>query len=148
MLPCQQRSWGCTRIWRGQNQDCWPKLAKGIFHTIWHHFDLKNWGKVAQGAAIAWRLVGHWIVVDGAWWALHITCFVYSHPFFFFPLSFFFFFFVLFFFILLKSFLPQPTNYYSQSDYVCVQTAVWCWAAPQHHMLHTAIPLVLVPIQW
>ena len=22
---------------RGQNQNSWPQLAKGIFHTVWHH---------------------------------------------------------------------------------------------------------------
>jgi len=27
-------------------QDSWPKLTKGIFHTIWHHAQHINWGEL------------------------------------------------------------------------------------------------------
>ena len=36
---------------KGHSQDSWPKLAKGIFHTIWHHAQYINWGELAGGRA-------------------------------------------------------------------------------------------------
>jgi len=49
-LLCQQ---GCAReAGRGHSQDSWPKLTKGIFHTIWCRTQYKN-GGVGQGVVIA-----------------------------------------------------------------------------------------------
>ena len=49
---------------RGQNQDIWLKLAKGIFHAIWHHAkSLKNCGELARGIAATCRLAGDRSVV-------------------------------------------------------------------------------------
>ena len=61
---------------RGHSQDSWPQLAKGIFHTMWHHAQYINWGELAGqhcGSRIGW-------VSASGWWAivLCVTCFVYS----------------------------------------------------------------------
>ena len=39
ILSCQQGVWGAQGAGRGQNQESWPILAKGIFHTTWHHVE-------------------------------------------------------------------------------------------------------------
>jgi len=41
----QQRAWGCggQEDGRGQSQYSWFKLAKGIFHIIWHHAKGEFW---------------------------------------------------------------------------------------------------------
>jgi len=64
-LPCQWGAGSAQGAGKGQNQDNWPKLAKGIFHTIWQHVRklLKLWG-LGWWEVIAWELVGHWLV-DG-----------------------------------------------------------------------------------
>lgn len=44
-------SWGTHGAGRGQNQDGWPKMVKGIFHSKWHNVD-KTW---------KWWGGGHWL---------------------------------------------------------------------------------------
>lgn len=36
---------GCTRSVRGQSQNSWPKMTKGISHIIWSHVEWSNWEK-------------------------------------------------------------------------------------------------------
>ena len=79
-LSCQGLfSFPCSTDWSqggGYSQDSWPKLARGIFHTVWHHAQYMNWR--------SW-LRGGWpgsLLRDGLvtrWWAiaLCITHFVY-----------------------------------------------------------------------
>lgn len=47
---------------RRQNQDSWPKLAKGTCYPVWHHAEEKNYLKNGRidWAAIAWSLAGLW----------------------------------------------------------------------------------------
>ena len=48
------------KLGRGHSRDNWPKLAKGIFHTVWHYAEHLNCGGVGQQvAAAAWGLAGH-----------------------------------------------------------------------------------------
>ena len=35
--PASKKAGGAQEVGRGHRQDSWPKLAKGIFHTIWCH---------------------------------------------------------------------------------------------------------------
>lgn len=37
VLSCQWAGLGVQGAGRGQNQGSWPNLAKGIFHSTWHH---------------------------------------------------------------------------------------------------------------
>lgn len=37
LCPANRQAGGAARAGRGQTQDRWPKLAKGVFHTIWRH---------------------------------------------------------------------------------------------------------------
>lgn len=37
LCPANGQAGGAVRAGRGQTQDRWPKLAKGVFHTIWRH---------------------------------------------------------------------------------------------------------------
>ena len=43
---------------RGQNQDNWPKLARGTFHTMWHHAELLNWRRLAGVLLQLWNWQG------------------------------------------------------------------------------------------
>lgn len=36
LMPRQQEGWRTQDVKRGCSQDSWPKLAKTIFHTVWH----------------------------------------------------------------------------------------------------------------
>lgn len=46
-----------------QNHNNWPKLAKRIFHTVWHHAkELENGKELAGQAATAQRLSDYWLV--------------------------------------------------------------------------------------
>lgn len=40
---------------RGQNQDNWPKLTKGTFHTIWHPAELLKWRRLAGVLLLFWN---------------------------------------------------------------------------------------------
>ena len=51
--PASERAGGARETGRGHSQDRWPKLAKGIFHTIWHHAEYINWGKKKEGGAFS-----------------------------------------------------------------------------------------------
>jgi len=52
---------GGIRSWEGMNQNSWPKVAKGIFHTKWHNAKyFKGCGELAKGGAAAQGLAGHW----------------------------------------------------------------------------------------
>lgn len=44
-------SQGAQGAARGQGQDSWPKVAKGMFYIVWHHAKkiLKNCGELAEG---------------------------------------------------------------------------------------------------
>ena len=46
----------------GHNQDSWPELAKGIFHTLWHHVRGTEGRALASMAAVSQGLAGHWSV--------------------------------------------------------------------------------------
>ena len=37
LCPASEQAGGAAGAGRGQTQDSWPKLAKGVFHTIWRH---------------------------------------------------------------------------------------------------------------
>ena len=61
VLPARGTGGGRKQgVGKGQNQDNWPKLAKGIFHTIWQHAikPLENGGELARGIAAAQELAG------------------------------------------------------------------------------------------
>jgi len=68
---------GAQGAGRRRDRDSWPKLAKGIFHPIWHHGKkTKQTKKLASwllGAAAAWGLSGHQLLGTEKFC---ITCFV------------------------------------------------------------------------
>jgi len=35
--PANEKAWTAQEAGKGHSWDNWPKLAKGIFHTIWRH---------------------------------------------------------------------------------------------------------------
>ena len=51
LCPANGQAAGAVRAGRGQTQDRWPKLAKGVFHTIWRHakqyIGVASWGEGA-----------------------------------------------------------------------------------------------------
>ena len=79
ILPGQQGVRGAQGVGRWQNQDSWHKLAKGTFHTIWHH-EKKTEGSWTWGQMLEWEMLetaGHCLVGDerllGASLVLHIS---------------------------------------------------------------------------
>ena len=77
--PASKKAGGAQEVGRGDSQGRWPKLATGIFHTMWHHVQYINWGELAWGDGCSRT---NWASVS-KWWAitLCITCFIYSNPF-------------------------------------------------------------------
>lgn len=54
-----------TRSREGKESECWPELAKGIFHLMWHHAKKKKkkilvkWWRAGWWASAAWGLAEH-----------------------------------------------------------------------------------------
>ena len=72
-LPCQWWVEGAQGAKRTQNQDSWPKMAKEIFHTVWHHMKKQyNWGELTMGTAAAF---GDWLAII---WQVLSNCFVHQ----------------------------------------------------------------------
>ena len=75
LCPANEQARGAARAGRGQTQDSWPKLAKGVFHTIWCH-SKQYIGVASRGGGTGCSGIGWALVIR--WWAiaLCITCFV------------------------------------------------------------------------
>lgn len=75
------RGWECTWRWGGQSQDRWPKLAKGMSHTIRYHdeqYNLERWRGWGWGGGCCCCFGTSWASVSRDWTtALCLTCFVY-----------------------------------------------------------------------
>ena len=59
---------------RGQSQDSWAKLAKGMVHTIWCMKNYKTVGSWPGGAALAQDLAGYLLVDSEDCAVLHVVC--------------------------------------------------------------------------
>ena len=57
--PTSEWTGGAQEAGRGHSQDSWPKLAKGIFHTLWHLAQCINWGQlVRRQQLLLWDWLG------------------------------------------------------------------------------------------
>ena len=59
------RASGAEEAGRGQNQDSCPKLARGIFSTMWRHRELWMWGYLNCGVPLLlvnWQGIGQQVV--------------------------------------------------------------------------------------
>ena len=59
LCPASKKAGGAEEVGRGHRRDSWPKLAKELFHTIWHHAQYINWGSWLGGGIAARELTGH-----------------------------------------------------------------------------------------
>ena len=119
-MPCQREAG------RGHSQDSWPKLAKGIFHTIWHHAQYINWGELAE----KWLGIGRQVVSNCI--VHHLFCIFFYHYYYYY----YYYYYFPFLFCPIKLSLSQPTNstvFFPILSPIPLggseQMAVWCLAA-------------------
>ena len=70
--PASKKAGGAPEVGTGHSQGSWPKLAKGVFHTMWCHAQYINWEEWGWGDRCSGT---NWASISG-WWAiaLHIVC--------------------------------------------------------------------------
>jgi len=71
-------SGGVQGAGRGENKDSWPKLAKGMFHSIWRPIKAIKTERSVWRATVAWGLAGiSWWVVRN--WLVHHLFYKYAY---------------------------------------------------------------------